>query len=111
MTVYSETVFDESLFAPGPARDDRFTVVNRWIECATFPEDDRRKRLEFLHRQMNEEVNGMENAARSLVDFPNGDWNIRMSIARQCADEARHVMAFKRAFENRGGRVVSASTR
>lgn len=105
MTSHSETEFDESLFAPGPARDDRFKVVNRWIECSNYPDGDPRKRLEFLHRQMNEEINGMENAARSLVDFPNADWNIRMSIARQCADEARHVMAFKRTFERREGRV------
>jgi uncharacterized ferritin-like protein (DUF455 family) len=101
----SEPEFDESLFAPGPARDDRFKVVNRWNECAYFPEGDPQKRVEFLHRQMNEEINGMENAALSLVDFPDADWNIRMSIARQCADEARHVIAFKRTFENRGGRV------
>ncbi len=105
MTPHTETEFDESLFASGPARDDRFKVVNRWVECANFPEGDPRKRLDFLHRQMNEEVNSMENAARSLVDFPDADWSIRMSIARQCADEGRHVIAFKRAFEKRGGRV------
>ena len=108
MTSHSETEFDESLFAPGPARDDRFKVVNRWIECSNYPDGDPRKRLEFLHRQMNEEINGMENAARSLVDFPNADWNIRMSIARQCADEARHVMAFKRTFERREGRLANS---
>jgi len=105
MKHYSDAEFDESLFAAGPARDERFTVVNRWIECANFPEGDPRKRVEFLHRQMNEEVDGMENAARSLADFPDAEWDIRMSMARQCADEARHVMAFKRTFENRGGRV------
>jgi len=105
MKSQSESEFDQNLFASGPARDDRFEVVDRWAECASFPEGDRRKRLDFLHRQMNEEVNSMENAARSLVDFPDADWNIRLSIARQCADEGRHVIAFKRALENRGGRV------
>jgi uncharacterized ferritin-like protein (DUF455 family) len=105
MIPHSEPEFDDSLFAPGPARDERFTVVNRWIECAHFPDGDPRKRVEFLHRQMNEEVDSMENAARSLVDFPDADWNVRMSIARQCADESRHVMAFKSAVEKRGGRI------
>ena len=105
MNRHSETEFDESLFAAGPARDDRFKVVDRWIECQHFPEGDPRKDVEFLHRQMNEEVDGMENAARSLTDFPEADWDVRMSIARQCADEARHVMAFKRTFEDRGGRI------
>lgn len=101
----SESEFDQNLFASGPTRDGRFQVVDRWAECANFPEGDPRKRLDFLHRQMNEEVNSMENAARSLVDFADADWNIRMSIARQCADEGRHVIAFKRALENRGGQV------
>jgi hypothetical protein len=101
----TETEFDESLFAPGPARDDRFTVVNRWIECAHFPEGDPQRRLEFLHRQMNEEVDSMENSAQSLVDFPDAEWNIRMSMARQCADEGRHVIAFKRQVEKRGGHI------
>jgi uncharacterized ferritin-like protein (DUF455 family) len=54
---------------------------------------------------MNEEMNGVENAARSLADFPDADWNVRMSIARQCADEARHVEMFRRIFENRGGKI------
>ena len=104
MTSHSETEFDESLFAPGPARDDRFKVVNRWIEVRSIPMATQERDWNFFHRQMNEEINGMENAARSLVDFPNADWNIRMSIARQCADEARHVMAFKRTFgDARGG--------
>jgi hypothetical protein len=105
MTSQATNQYDESLFAPGPARDARFQVVNRWSECVQFTEDDPRRTQEFLHRQMNEEVDGMENAAQSLVDFPDADWEVRMCMARQCADEARHVMAFKRLFEKRGGRV------
>jgi uncharacterized ferritin-like protein (DUF455 family) len=52
---------------------------------------------------MNEEINGLENAARSLADFPQADWGVRMSIARQAADEARHVLMFRRILEKRGG--------
>jgi uncharacterized ferritin-like protein (DUF455 family) len=61
--------------------------------------------LEFLTRQMNEELNSMEIAASNLVDFPDAPWALRMSIARQAADEARHAIAFQRLLESRGGRV------
>jgi uncharacterized ferritin-like protein (DUF455 family) len=96
---------DESLFAPGPARDERFTVKDRWIECVTFPEGHPLRPIEFLHRQMNEEVDSLESSARNLGDFPEADWEVRMNLARQCADEARHARMFRRLFEKRGGRV------
>ena len=54
---------------------------------------------------MNEEVSGLEASAQSLCDFPTADWNIRMGLARQCADEARHAAMFRRLLEARGGHV------
>ncbi|MHB8653636.1 MAG: DUF455 family protein [Terriglobia bacterium] len=95
--------YDPAHFAPGPARDCRFTVVDQWVDCQNFPEGDPNRDIEFLHRQMNEETNGMENAARNLTDFPDAEWEIRMHLARQCSDEARHVLMFQRLFEERGG--------
>jgi uncharacterized ferritin-like protein (DUF455 family) len=97
--------FDPSMFAPGPARDERFVVKDQWIDCVNPPVGDPQREIEFLHRQMNEEVNGLENAARSLVDFPDAEWEVRMCMARQCSDEARHVLMFRRLFEQRGGKV------
>jgi uncharacterized ferritin-like protein (DUF455 family) len=97
--------FDPVLFGEGPARDERFTEKRRWTECANFPNHHPLKHIEFFHRQMNEEMNGVENAAQSLADFPDADWKVRMSIARQCADEARHVEMFRRIFESRAGKV------
>ena len=97
--------FDHSMFGPGPARDDRFVVKDQWVECANFPEGDPAKKFEFMHRQMNEEMNVMENAARSLADFPDAEWELRMWLARQCSDEARHVLAYRRLFESHGGHV------
>jgi uncharacterized ferritin-like protein (DUF455 family) len=91
------------LFAAGPARDSRFDVKERWVECPNLPHAHADRNLEFFHRQMNEEINGMENAARNLSDFPDAEWSVRMSIARQAADEARHVLMFRRILENRGG--------
>jgi uncharacterized ferritin-like protein (DUF455 family) len=96
---------DPRLFAEGPARDGRFAVRERWSEMTNFPAEDPRHHQEFLHRQMNEEVNGLEIAARNLTDFPDADWELRMAIARQCWDEARHIVMFRRCYERRGGRV------
>jgi uncharacterized ferritin-like protein (DUF455 family) len=96
---------DPRLFAEGPARDARFDVKDTWEEMTNFPKEDPRLSIEFLHRQMNEEINGMEISARNLADFPEADWELRMSMARQCWDEARHIEAFRRCFERRGGRV------
>ena len=87
------------------ARESHVKVVDRWTECANFPRDHPERLIEFLHRQMNEEANVLENAASSLVDFPEENWSIRKSLARQCADEARHTLIYKRLFEKRGGRV------
>jgi hypothetical protein len=93
------------LFAAPPARDARFRVVDRWVECETFASGDPRRSFEFLNRQMNEEVNGLEASAQTLGDFPAADWPTRLGLARQCADEARHARMFRRLFEARGGRV------
>ena len=92
-------------FAAGPARDGRFEVKDRWSEMVNLPEDHPDAGKEFLHRQLNEELNSLEMAARNLVDFPEADWNLRLAIARQCSDEARHAIAFRRLLEARGGSV------
>jgi uncharacterized ferritin-like protein (DUF455 family) len=93
------------LFSPEPARDERFVVKRRWAECVNLPAEHPQKTVEFLHRQMNEEVNGLECSARCLADFPEADWELRMQLARQCADEARHALAFRRELLDRGGRI------
>jgi hypothetical protein len=96
---------DANLLAPGPARDARFQVAERWVECAQFPEGHPLREIEFFHRQMNEEVDSLECSARNLSDFPEADWPLRLALARQCADEARHAAMFRRIFEGRGGVV------
>ena len=93
---------DPDLFNPSQARDERFVVVDRWQDLVTFPDGTPERNKEFLHRQMNEEVNVLEQAAQSLVDFPSADWGIRKSLARQAADEARHALFFIRMMKRRG---------
>jgi uncharacterized ferritin-like protein (DUF455 family) len=97
------SAIEVTAFAPGPARDSRFDVKEKWADCLNLPDTHPDRNLEFFHRQMNEELNGLENAARSLADFPDAEWGVRMSIARQASDEARHVLMFRRILENRGG--------
>lgn len=96
---------DAGLFAANPERDERFEVRDRWIEMVNLPRDHPDVPQEFLHRQLNEELNSLEIAARNLTDFPDAPWELRMAIARQCADEARHAIAFRRLLEQRGKRV------
>ena len=80
-------------------------VKERWVDCANFPPGHPLQTLEFLHRQMNEEIDSLESSARNLADFPQADWKLRMCLARQCADEARHARMFRRLYEKRGGEV------
>jgi Protein of unknown function (DUF455) len=105
MSNTSSQTLDPTLFAESPARDARFTVAARWVECANFPEGHPLRTVEFLHRQMNEEIDSLECSAANLRDFPDATWELRLSLARQCADEGRHALMFRRLFERRGGQV------
>ena len=105
MADHRRAMLSPQLHAAGPARDERFRVVERWVDCANFPPGDPERIVEFLHRQMNEEVNSLEASARSVCDFPDADWELRLDLARQCADEARHAKMFRGALERKGGRV------
>jgi uncharacterized ferritin-like protein (DUF455 family) len=96
---------DPTLFGERPARDARFVVKDVWADCLNLVDDHPEKTLEFLHRQLNEEANVLENAARNLAEFPDADWDLRLALARQCADEARHVLLYRCLVERRGGRV------
>jgi uncharacterized ferritin-like protein (DUF455 family) len=88
-----------------PARDARFTVAPNWAACSNLPPGHPQKRIEFFHRQMNEEINVLENAADSLWQFTEIEWPLRMSLARQCSDEARHAQSYRRMLEAAGGHV------
>lgn len=96
---------DPALFGDGPARDPRFTVRDVWSQLVNLPDDHPDRQVEYLHRQMNEEACVMENAARSLAEFRDADWRVRKGLARQCTDEARHVMLYRGLLERRGGSI------
>lgn len=96
---------DPRYFAAGPQRDGRFVVKELHGEMTNFPAGHSEMTREFLHRQMNEEINGMEISARNLADFPDAPWELRMAMARQCYDESRHIEMFRAGVERRGAAV------
>lgn len=86
-----------------PARESCFRVVTDQADMAKFPEGSAEHRREMLHGDVNEEVQSLEIAAQSLVDFPDAPWEIRLELARQCWDETRHARLFLRRLIELGG--------
>ena len=86
-----------------PARDACFKVVRRDSELVTYEETHETARREAVHRHMSNEITSLDIAAQCLVDFPEAPWELRMELARQCWDEARHVAALHRRLLAMGG--------
>jgi hypothetical protein len=86
-----------------PAREACFTVVQTDAEMQDWPDMSEISRRERLHRHMNNETGAIEIAARCLVDFPEAAWDLRMSLARQVADESRHASLLLRRLRELDG--------
>lgn len=86
-----------------PAREGCFRVVTDQSQMSKFPEGSLEHRREMLHGNVNEEIQSLEIAAQSLVDFPDAPWEIRMQLARQGWDEVRHARLFLRRLLDLGG--------
>jgi hypothetical protein len=87
-----------------PAREPCFRVAHHDSEMMTYDDMSAIDKRERLHRHMNNETGALEIAALCLSDFPDAPWELRMRLARQCADEARHAMALYRRLRDLGGR-------
>lgn len=90
--------------AADPAREVCFTVVQTDAEMMDWPDMSAESKRERLHRHMNNECGALEIAAQALADFPDAPWDLRMQMARQCADEARHAGGLYRRLREFGGR-------
>jgi len=90
--------------AADPAREACFAVVNTDAEMRDWPGMSDEARREKLHRHMNNELGALEIASQCLVDFPDTPWPLRMQLARQASDEARHARALQRRLVEIGGR-------
>ena len=87
-----------------PARESCFTVVHSSAEMADYADMSSVARRQRLHKHMHNEMQSLEMAAQSLVDFPDAPWELRMSVARQCWDETRHTRLLYRRLIELGGR-------
>lgn len=88
-----------------PAREAIFKVVSTDDEMVDWPDMSEISRQERIHRHMNNECGAMEIAAQALCDFPDAPWDLRMKVARQAADEARHVLLLLARLRALGGEM------
>lgn len=86
-----------------PARDECFQVVMRDNELVEFDAGDARAPREAIHRHMSNEITSLDIAAQCLAEFPDAPWGLRMELARQSWDEARHIEALHRRLAEMGG--------
>jgi uncharacterized ferritin-like protein (DUF455 family) len=86
-----------------PARDACFTVVLRDTELKEYDGNGADAQRETLHRHMSNEITSLDIAAQCLVDYPEAPWELRMELARQSWDEARHVAGLHRRLVELGG--------
>jgi uncharacterized ferritin-like protein (DUF455 family) len=86
-----------------PAREECFTVVYRDADMHEHDDRSEAARRENLHRHMTNEMVSLEIAAACVHEFPDAPWELRMDLARQCWDEARHIRVLYRRLRELGG--------
>jgi uncharacterized ferritin-like protein (DUF455 family) len=86
-----------------PARDACFKVVTRDADMHEYGDMSDSAKREILHRHMTNEMTSVDMAAACVAEFPDAPWGLRMELARQAWDEARHVRVLYRRLKELGG--------
>src|SRR6266511_2124080 len=86
-----------------PAREPCFEIVHLHQDVPDSGGITLEARRQRLHREYNQEVQTLEVAAICLTDFPAAPWDLRLQLARQCWDEARHANLLYRRLVELGG--------
>ncbi len=90
-----------------PARDSRWKIIENDSEFTeknwSFDNDDGKCHL--LHDLLNSEFITVERMGRILADFPEIPWQMKIEMAHQAWDEARHAEIVQRRLEELGGHV------
>ena len=83
-----------------PARESCFEIVHVHHDVPDSGAETLEAQRQRTHREYNQEVQTLEIAALCLADYPNAPWELRMELARQCWDEARHSeLAYRHLLE------------
>ena len=90
-----------------PARDSRWNIMQNPSEFKekdwSFDTND--GKLHLLHDLLNSEFITVERMGLILSDFPEIPWQMKLDMARQAWDEARHAEIVQRRLEELGGHV------
>ena len=86
-----------------PARETCFEIVHLHDEIPDIGGLGPEHRRQRVHREYNQEVQNLEIGALCLADFPEAPWELRLELARQCWDEARHAALYYRRLQEMGG--------
>ncbi len=94
-------------YSKRPARDSRWKIIENDNEFTeknwSFDNDDGKCHL--LHDLLNSEFITVERMGRIIADFPEIPWQMKMDMAHQAWDEARHAEIVQRRLEELGGHV------
>jgi hypothetical protein len=93
----------ETVLREPPARDPCFKVVTRDADAHEYGDGSDIARREMIHRHMANEMTSVDMAAVCVAEFPDAPWELRLEIARQAWDEARHVRVLHRRLKEMGG--------
>lgn len=76
-----------------PARDDRFTLLQPGKKMPKArPLDTPEGKVRLLHIALiNLEIPAIEVCGRMIAEFPDTPWELKLDLARQIWDEARHA--------------------
>jgi uncharacterized ferritin-like protein (DUF455 family) len=90
-----------------PVRDSRWTIIEKPGEFTekNWSFDTTEGKLHLLHDLLNSEFITVERMGRILADFPGIPWQMKLDMARQAWDEARHAEIVQRRLEELGGHV------
>jgi uncharacterized ferritin-like protein (DUF455 family) len=94
-------------YSTTPVRDPRWTITDKTEEFSekNWSFDTQEGKLHLLHDLLNSEFITVERMGRIIADFPEIPWQMKMDMAHQAWDEARHAEIVQRRLEELGGRV------
>ncbi|MBF8294609.1 MAG: hypothetical protein HW389_1154 [Bacteroidetes bacterium] len=90
-----------------PVRDGRWIIMQNPSEFKEkdWSFDTNEGKLHLLHDLLNSEFITVERMGRILADCPEIPWQMKLDMARQAWDEARHAEIVQRRLEELGGHV------